>query len=536
MHGLKGYSMKRVLMLVITLAITTLSIAKDKEVRIVATSDIHGCFLPYDFINDKPMGGSMARVETYLKGQRELYGDNLIYVDIGDILQGQPSAYYYNTHPEVKHFASEILNYMGCSIAVLGNHDIETGTDVFERYIREGNFTTLGANILRDETDENYVAPYKIIEKGGIKIAFIGMITPTISSWLPKMLWRNIHFVDMVECSKKWVDYVQKNEHPDVIIGLFHAGEKGGIETEEFSENPTEQIAREVPGFDAIMFGHDHKMNNKKVTNIIGKEVTIINPANQAKYVTALSVKMADDKVTIVPEVISMKNLEPDKEFMQHFSGQMQTVKEYVAERIGTISKTITSKDALDGPSEFIDLIHKLQLELTGADISITAPLSLYAEIDSGDIYVRDMFKLYKYENMLYTMQLTGEEIKNHLEMSYDLWINRQDAPFNYDSAAGIIYEVDKTEPKGNRIRIISMADGTPFVLEKQYKVAINSYRGNGGGELLTKGAGIAKEELNKRILTSTDKDLRYYLMNYIKENGTITPTILNQWKFVGKE
>lgn len=111
-----------------------------------------------------------------------------------------------------------------------------------------------------------------------------------------------------------------------------------------------------------------------------------------------------------------------------------------------------------------------------------------------------------------------------------------QNFSFNFDSAAGIIYTVDVTKPKGEKITIISMADGTPFSMDKMYKVALNSYRGNGGGELLTKGAGIPQDELKGRILFSTDKDLRYYLMQYIEKKGVIEPHALGQWKFIPEE
>ena len=167
------------------------------------------------------------------------------------------------------------------------------------------------------------------------------------------------------------------------------------------------------------------------------------------------------------------------------------------------------------------------------------------------------MFNLYRYENMLYTMKLSGKEIKGFLEMSYALWTNQmksasdhllllddsmsgfgrfKNPTFNFDSAAGIIYTVDVTKPEGSRVDIKSMADGTPFQMDKTDKVAINSYRGNGGGDLLTKGAGIPKKELKSRIVTSTEKDLRYYLMKRIEEKKQLDPKPLNQWKFIPEE
>lgn len=212
------------------------------------------------------------------------------------------------------------------------------------------------------------------------------------------------------------------------------------------------------------------------------------------------------------------------------------------------------------GPSAFVDLIHELQLEISGAEISFTAPLSFDAKINKGDVRVSDMFNLYKYENMLYTMMLSGKEIKNYLEESYYWWTNQMKSPwdhllwlndnfsghddrstfknysFNFDSAAGIIYTVDVTKPKGSKITIVSMANGNPFSMDKMYKVALNSYRGNGGGELLTEGAGLTAEDLTKRLVCSTDKDLRYYLMQYIDEKDTIVPKALHQWKFIPEE
>jgi len=239
---------------------------------------------------------------------------------------------------------------------------------------------------------------------------------------------------------------------------------------------------------------------------------------------------------------------------LKTFEKQYQATADFVSRKIGRINKTITTKDAYFCPSAFIDLIHQLQLDITGADVSFCAPLSFAAEIKEGDIYVSDMFNLYKYENMLYTMMLTGKEIKDFLEMSYAIWTNQMKSPddhlmllnekdkgfgrfknpsFNFDSAAGIFYTVDVTKPQGEKINIRSMADGTPFRMDKMYKVAVNSYRGNGGGDLLTKGAGIPKQDLAKRIVFATEKDLRYYLMKRIEEVKILDPRPLNQWKFI---
>ena len=230
---------------------------------------------------------------------------------------------------------------------------------------------------------------------------------------------------------------------------------------------------------------------------------------------------------------------------------------------LGQISKTVSSRESMFGPSEFVDLIHKIQLDITGAEISFTSPLTFNTTINAGWIYIKDIFKIYHYENYLYTMALSGWEIKDYLEYSYGNWMNemkdekdhlirfsrdengeikfssRYGIPeikerfYNYSSAAGINYTVDVSKPAGERITIISMSDGRTFHFDSTYSVAINSYRGSGGGGHLTRGAGISKEELSNRIITSTEKDFRFYITSWIEEKKIIDSKIISAWQVV---
>ncbi|CDC01228.1 5'-nucleotidase C-terminal domain protein [Bacteroides sp. CAG:443] len=537
--------------------------SQDGEVtlKLIETSDVHGCYFPYDFIRNKPMKGSLARVSSYVKEQREKY-ENVILMDNGDILQGQPVAYYYNYMDTIsEHVCAAMLNYMKYDVGTMGNHDVETGHAVYDRWVRQCNFPVLGANIVDNKTGKPYLPPYQIIEKEGVKIAILGMITPAIPSWLPEQLWSGLHFEDMEDCARKWVKIIREKENPDVLVGLFHAGPEGN-KLDNVVENGSGNVAKSVPGFDVVFMGHDHTRRYEKVVNVEGDSVLLIDPANMSKVVSEVTftIKKQDGKVVskqVEGKLVNMDGYAPDADFLNIFSGAYETTMDFVSRNIGRIEHTISSKEAFFGPSAFVDLIHQLQLDITGADISFCAPLSAYAEIKKGDICVSDMFNLYKYENLLYTMKLTGKEIKDFLEMSYALWTNQMQSPddhlmllneedngfgrfknpsFNFDSAAGIIYTVDVTKPQGEKIRIERMANGEPFDLNKTYRVAVNSYRGNGGGDLLTKGAGIPKTELAKRIVYSTDKDLRYYLMKRIEEVKVLDPKPLNQWKFIPEE
>lgn len=537
----------------------TASDEKEVTLKLIETSDVHGSYFPYDFIRRKSMSGSLARVCSFVGEQRLRHPGRVILMDNGDILQGQPVAYYYNyIDTAAVHVNSAMLNFMRYDVGTMGNHDIETGHAVYDRWAGQCRFPILGANIIDNETGNPYLPPYKIIEREGVKVAVLGMITPAIPSWLPEQLWNGLHFEDMESCARKWVGIIREKEQPDVLVGLFHAGPEGNT-LDNVVENGSADVARNVPGFDVVFMGHDHRRWCEKIVNTAGDSVLIIDPANAARVVADVTLKVTKKDGKVVRKSVSgtlanMDAYEPDKDFMKEFAPQYQATMDFVSRKIGSITRTISAKDAFFGPSAFIDLIHQLQLDITGADISFCAPLAASAEIKEGDIYMSDMFNLYKYENLLYTMNLTGREIKDFLEMSYALWTNRmtsaddhvlllndrdegfgrlKNPSYNFDSAAGIIYTVDVTKPQGEKITVESMADGSPFDMEKTYRVAVNSYRGNGGGDLLTKGAGIPKEELAKRIVFSTDKDLRYYLMKRIEEAGVLDPKPLDQWKLV---
>ncbi len=575
--GLFSLKQRLLVLLALFLFFSTLLTAQTVKLKIIETSDVHGVVFPFDFKNDVKLSHSLANVYTYVKQERAKEDQHVILLDNGDIIQGQPAVYYYNfEQTEAPHIISSMFNYMKYDAATIGNHDIEAGHPVYDRIRAEFNFPWLAANAINKKTNQPYFDAYTIIEKEGVKIAVLGLITPAIPKWLPPKIWEGMYFEDMVETAKDWITAIRNKDNPDLIVGLFHAGVDytyGNQEKETFrNENASLLVAEQVPGFDIVFVGHDHKIWNKTVKNSEGKDVLILGPSSDARTVATAEVIFSYNKTSsewekeIKGEIINSNLYKPDEEFLTYFSKEFDVIKEYVSRPIGNITKTIYSKDAILGNSAFVDLVHIVQLELTNADVSITAPLSMNARINEGDLYVRDMFNLYRYENLLYVMELTGKEIKDHLEYSYSFWFNtmkdendhllnfRKDSAgnyiysertsnyelaaqyYNFDCAAGINYTVDITKPAGERVAISSFSNGKNFEPEAIYKVALNSYRGNGGGGHLTLGAGIEEADLHSRIAYSSEKDLRYYIMKWIEEKKTVNPVVIGNWDIVPKE
>lgn len=543
----------------------------EAELTILYTTDLHGAILAYDFNKDQEAIVSLANVSAYVKEVRDQNKDGVILLDAGDFLQGQPSIYYSNFVDTTEiHIQARVMDYLGYDALAVGNHDIEPGAEVYDRLKKEFRMPWLAANAVDVRTGKPYFQPYAIIERKGLKIAVLGMITPNIEAWLPKYLWENIDFIDMVETAQKWVPYIMENEKPDLLIGLFHSG--GGYESETTNidtykhENGGVPAAIKVDGFDLILLGHDHQERSFEIENSFGNKVSVLDAVTGARFVGRADIKLTKSGSSYAKEVkmelIPMRDVQKDSAFEKAFAADVELINNYVDAEIGTLTDTLYSIDGLFGPSAFMDLIHNAQLDATGADISFAGILSTDAIIPPGKLTMRNLFTLYKYENLLYTMELKGSDIKQFLEFGFDRQFNQMRSvndhllafkiddkgnpirnirhgldfltpSFNFTSAAGIKHTVDVTKPKGERVTILSMSDGTPFDLDKKYKVAVNSYQASGGGGFFTEGLGWTKEHTDAHIVNASKNDVRKYIADYIISKKVIDPVVRGDWSVI---
>ena len=525
---------------VVAMIFISCSESEPTHIKVVCTSDVHGNLFPVDFLTGNSIQGSLARVSSYLKEQRR-QGVNTVYVDNGDMLQGTPATYCYNTYAVgYPHVAAEVLNYLKCDVVTLGNNDIEPGGPTYHRYINDLISQPIGGNILYEGTETSFLPPYTIIEREGIKLALLGLTTPAIPHWIPKDLYSGIKFVDMERSASRWMQHLRENVQPDIVIGLFHSGYEGGIVTDNYAENATRAVAERVPGFDAIFYGHDHQARILEVINVAGDTVLLLNPGRDALSVASIDVlRSKGGAVSLSASLVDMGNYLPDEEYLKAFSPQIERINQYVNRTIGTSSCEATTDEALYGPSALVDFIHQVQLDASGAKISFATSSIGNGVIPEGEVTVRDIYRLFPYENTLYMLLLTGREVKDYLEFSYDRWIaqlGNHESLSQYDSAAGIIYEVDVTQPMGKRVNIKKMSNGSPFCMDTRYMVVMNSYRAHGGGGLITEGVGIDHEELLRRIVYTTTADLRFYMINHIETHKCITPIPLHHWHFIPQD
>lgn len=536
---------------------------QDILLKILFTSDIHGCFFPYDFLHGKEATASLCSIQTYVNKQREEYGDGLILLDAGDFFEGQPTCFYSNhVNKRSESLAASIVNYMGYDCIAVGNHDIEACHDIYDEYFKQMNSPVVCANILQSESEETYFLPYSIIEKRGIRIAIVGMSTAAVPYWLDEKRWSGMRFESVKQTASSIVKRIREEEKPDFVVGLFHSGWDGGIDTLGIKENETKETALSVEGFDVILYGHDHKAHCNTIKGKDEKNVLCLNPASEASFIGDVEIKY-NPRTKLwhtMGRLIPVSEIRPDEEMCKAFAKEFSLAKDYMNETICHLNSDIRSRDCCFGDAPLSAFLHHVQLRVTGADISFAAPLCFDETIASGCVKRSDVFRLFKYDNDICGLKMTGREIKNYLEMSYDLWINTMTKPsdhimktetfeyegkeytffknlvFNFDTAAGINYTVDVTKQYGQRIRITSMQDGREFSLDDTYTVAMHSYRANGGTEFLTIGARIPREELNNRRCFVGKYSQRRYVMEclMLEEAEMFLP--MNNWRFVPEE
>ncbi len=545
------------------------------KLKIIVTTDVHGCILPFDLLENKTRSNSLAQVLTFVNRERSKGTHEIILLDNGDILQGDPFIYYYNfieilnTHP-----LASVMNYMRFDAATVGNHDIEAGHPVYDKLNNQVGFPLLGANIINSSTNTPYFKPYTIIERRGKRIAVLGLCTPLIPQWLPPKLWSGMHFDDMISAARKWVHHIQQNEKPDLLVGLFHSGAEKvtdrGVNSIAMAENAVRLIAEQIGGLDVIFSGHDHRRWNEFIANQSEDFSLILGAGSHARSVAVASVSIISTpgglakRREIRGDIVEVDRLPADPQFMSKFQHLIAPVRKFVNQPIAVVADSLKSRDAIFGYAPFVGLIHQVQLDISKATISFAAPLSFDAIIAKGPFTWKELFKLYRYENQLYVMELSGHEIKGVLEYSYGKWMNHmQNAndnmlnfirqkdgslevgtnkrpqlqiPFyNFESASGINYVVNLSQPAGDRVRIRSLKNGQPFLLDKMYRVAVNSYRGNGGGGHLTEGAGIARDDLSNRIVWTSDRDMRFLMKEWFEKRAYILLPTAHNWRVIPK-
>ena len=522
----------------------------ETHVVILGTSDLHGNILGYSYEdNVETDNNGMARLYTYIQQVRE--ENPIVYlIDGGDDIQGTiMTDDIANKAPDDEHPVIAAMNYMGYDSMTLGNHEFNWGIPTMKKIISQAAFPVLGANIL--DQDGNYVSGngWTIIDRGGVKLAVIGVCTPDIPIWdSEKEGIAETTFEAGSTAVKKAIDQI--GDQADIILVSAHMGQYAEFD-EEGGSDSGEKIVEDNPEIDILQLAHMHIT----VEDTIGN-TPVVAVRNAGREIARIDVSLdADKNITdISTQIVDMEGVEPSGELLE-----IPVVQKLHEQAIHYISGTgedgdpgapLGSTTAVFQPEDEIlglpegklrdtavmDLILNVQLINSGADVTASALFKDTSNLPEGDLYYTDIFDIYKFDNTLYTLDVTGKELKDYMEWAaecYNQWktgdINISFDPeypgYLYDMFEGVDYEINLSRPKGERIENV-MFHGAPLEDDQVLKLAVNNYRYS---------SAIRSQQLAQaKHDWESSNSIRDMIVEYIGENSPITPTVDDNWRITG--
>ena len=531
--------------------------------RLLTTNDVHGRYFDSLYVADETVN-ALTNIAWYADSIRTADGpDNVILLDAGDCLQGDNAAYYFNYIDTAStHLYARMTEYIGYDAVVVGNHDIETGHKVYDRMVRTMKVPFLAANAIRTDDGKPYFQEYVTLKRHGLNITVIGFTNPNIKSWLSPGLWEGMTFESLIPMAQETVDRVVAKEKSDVVIVAVHAGTGAGDGA--VLESQGLDLFQSLRGVDFVVTAHDHRPVTYQ-----NDSICLINAGSHCRNLGVGTVTLKVENGEVVSRSLKAELLPVDKnnvdvKMHEVFREDFEAVKAFTLKEVGQLRTDLRTRDAYSGMSDYLNLIHTLSLGCTPAQISFAAPLTFNGFIESGTLVYNDLFTIYPYENQLFVVRMSGKEIKDYLEYSYNAWINTvsssddrllkiTDRPdprtgqkswsfinrsYNFDSAGGLVYTVDVTQPYGQRVTVESLADGSAFEESSEYNVAMTSYRASGGGSIMREGAGIDTDNIASRVV-AYHPEIREILYDYLMNNGEISPekigdpAVIGHWKFI---
>lgn len=552
--------MKRIyLWMIMGMAMLFASCSPEKvNVSVVATSDMENALFAYDYkyLNEGRGGGAV--VASYLNELRSRLGaENVVYVDNGDVLAGWPVNYYmkYIDKSETT-IAADAMNLLGCEVYNLGEGDLSIGSATLQRHVKSMKGTAVCANIIDAKSGKPLYKPYAIVERNGLKIAFLGLITDAVDKYISASTLEGmgLKIADAESAAREWMDVIKNNEKPDVIIGLFHTGASSASKRNNSRENIGQTIVRNVAGFDAVVCGHDGLRRTRTVESIDGRKVTLASPGRRGMYAVEINItgeraKDGLDKKSVDVDVKSMISREKDKEYVAAIRARAIEMGKALATPFAALKADAQAVDALFGSSAYVDLIHKIQMKYSGADLSIAHPYTIEMSFADGNVSLNDIRRFFPMGGKLYTVKLKGSEIREMLLYSVSnyyknlykkegsiLKYNREGTRLgkntkDLESVGGLRYNVHLNKKKDEgKLQILGLANGMPFDKEKEYTVAVPEDMVMTVNLALSLGAKVKSNEMQNRIVAISDKEITELVLDYFKENKVVEMKPLGNW------
>jgi len=470
--------------------------AAEKEIVVLSINDFHGALAPAG----KNVGA--VKLVDALKAEKAKNPEGTIIVSGGDNYQGSAMSNLMYGEP-----VSAVFKEMGIELSAVGNHEFDWGVDRISKWAEDGGFDFVCTNIYDKRTNQpvDWAEPFAIIEKKGVKVGFIGLATPETAYKTLKANVENYEFRDPVEVITEWVPKV-KDAGADIIIALTHLGsfqDKEGNITGEAADLCA------VDGVDAVISAHTHQ----RVSGLVNGK-----PLVQAYKYGRSFVKLTfvfDENNKLVSAEPFIDNLYARADTLKDDANMLVVYEKYNSELDPVLGKVLgkttvdLDHDRYAGPSLLGEWVCEIMKDKAGVQIAMTNGGGLRTNIPAGEITAGKLYEVMPFDNTLYTMKLSGADIKANIEhgiMNEDIgWVQ----------IAGVRVTYNPGAEAGNRITSMVLEDGTPVEMDKYYTVVTNDFMFTGGDKYDFKNS---KDGLNTFV------PIRDALMEAVEKAGVISP------------
>lgn len=514
---------------------------QEVTLAVVFTSDVHAHLLPYDEVRQRPARGSLAQVATLVRQARE-QNPLTVVLDGGDAIQGTPLAHYALTGQlgDGSDPTMTAMNLVGYDAAVLGNHEFNYGLGALRRALGQSRFPWLAANLGGTQQAGIPVKPWVVLKAGLLRVGVLGLTNPHVPFWDPPEHWQPLVFLDPLACAERAIRELRPQV--DVLIVVAHTGFERDLATGEPNGSEEENFAwrlAHVPGIDVLLTGHTHRDIPPQKLG----QTWVAQPGRWAELVTRLELRLRKEGrrfrvVSVTGKNLPVADVEPDPGVVRALAPLAAQVHAELERPLGRLGAPLRIGGLPVEDEPGLDLIHRVQLWATGAQLSLAAPVATsLQEFPPGPLTPRLAHALYVYPNTLVVVRVSGEQLKAILEHAVRGWSSvrcaaqgplelvRDEAlpPYNYDTVEGAEYLVDPTAPVGQRVRQLKVK-GKPVAPTDSFTLVVNSYRAAGGG-----GYPFLRDAPRVKVV---DKQVVDLLVAYFAEVGVLEPEATDNWFF----
>ncbi len=525
----------------------TTAASGEKQIQILQSSDIHGMFLPFTYatLTEHPTG-SLAQIATVIKERRN---KNTLVIDVGDTIQGNSNFIFNDAklHPTVVG-----MNQIGYDYWVAGNHEFDFGVPLLKNVAKQFAGTFLCGNVF--EGDNPIGAVYDIKEIDGVRVATIGMVSPNITYWDRDQL-SPYGVSDPLDDLKDILAEVKNKA--DVILLAYHVDKEKSI---GLPGSSALDIAEAYPEIDVILAAHGHRIVNDTVNGVLVTE-------NKDQ-----GVSLCDIDITVEPdgkggykvkdkaaEMILLEGVAPDEKLSEELKPYDEAARKDaeipIAELVGgdlvppAEISGITQAQIQENSMQY--LINSALRYYANADISAVAIASRDANIHEGTIRKCDVAEIYKYDDTVYKLEMTGKQLKTYMEWAAEYYNTLKEGDltisfdpdkryYNNDAFLGVNYKINISKEPGNRIEDLTLEDGRELKDDDTVTIAVSNYRAT--SHLLTYGP-VYSEEKGDTLPKLLDKEvhagapIRELIVLWFTEDhyhGIVTPDRAYNWELTG--